>query len=343
MRSSARIRVKRVLGYGSEIGRGGRRRPRRKRLAASGAGLLLALLLGGGIGVKAQSAQNGGQRATDPAISQDLHQLAVLQEHIHQYGCDKPIYAVSVEGCRQLNGQAAALSEQLRGLGAADSEWVEPADDGGAQDGWSPARPVAPPLGAGPYARFRTRCVRLCDGYYFPLSYGTDASDFGAEQQSCQSSCSSPAELFYEQSGDDDPSHMISVAGRPYDDLPNAYRYRRQYIESCRCHPEPWSAAAQAEYQRRAVMASLTPRQQLMAAGVDAVASVLSSGQTATADASAAKSRAASRRSRSVYAASVDLRSTDQAADAGAEPQGRRRGGLFSRLFGRRSDELASP
>ena len=37
---------------------------------------------------------------------------------------------------------------------------------------------------------------------------------------------------------------MHDVDGKPYSALPNAYRYRTTYDESCVCKPQPWDAAS---------------------------------------------------------------------------------------------------
>lgn len=42
---------------------------------------------------------------------------------------------------------------------------------------------------------YRTVCVRLCDGYYWPMSYATSADNLGRDRQKCSSSCGSPARL----------------------------------------------------------------------------------------------------------------------------------------------------
>ena len=36
---------------------------------------------------------------------------------------------------------------------------------------------------------YRTLCVRTCDGYYFPISYSTNASHFADDEATCQKQC----------------------------------------------------------------------------------------------------------------------------------------------------------
>src|SRR6185503_12233703 len=54
-------------------------------------------------------------------------------------------------------------------------------------------------FGALPFATYRTICVRLCDGYYFPVSFSTLPNHFQRDAQQCQSQCAAPAELYYHQ------------------------------------------------------------------------------------------------------------------------------------------------
>ena len=49
---------------------------------------------------------------------------------------------------------------------------------------------------------------------------------------------------------------MVSLTGERYADLPNAFRYRSEYLNACACGPKPWSAEAKAQYERRAVLAT---------------------------------------------------------------------------------------
>ena len=50
-----------------------------------------------------------------------------------------------------------------------------------------------------PFATYRTLCVRLCDGYYFPVSFSTLPNHFQRDADQCQSQCAAPAELYYHQ------------------------------------------------------------------------------------------------------------------------------------------------
>ncbi len=87
-----------------------------------------------------------------------------------------------------------------------------------------------------PYATYRTVCVRLCDGYYFPISFSTLPNHFERDAQACQSKCAAPAELYYYQNPGGSSDQMVGYSNRtPYTELQSAYRYRKEYVEGCSC------------------------------------------------------------------------------------------------------------
>lgn len=102
-----------------------------------------------------------------------------------------------------------------------------------------------------PGSGYRTMCVRLCDGYYWPVSFSTGRGGLMRDAGRCESSCESPARLFYHSSSGD-PAGMVDLEGKPYSALEHAFRYRSEYVADCRCKPEPWSDEAKLEYARRA-------------------------------------------------------------------------------------------
>lgn len=109
----------------------------------------------------------------------------------------------------------------------------------GARPPGPPPRPFFAPFGRdeGPVEVPRRRatydsgqawCVRSCDGRYFPIA-GPDKS----RAQSCNSFCpASPTLLVY---GDDIDS-AVTEDGKPYSELPNAFRYRNELVAGCTCN-----------------------------------------------------------------------------------------------------------
>jgi hypothetical protein len=87
-----------------------------------------------------------------------------------------------------------------------------------------------------PFATYRTICVRLCDGYYFPVSFSTLPNHFQRDVDVCQSRCAAPADLYYHQNpGGAVEQAMSATTQRPYIDLKVAFRYRKEYVPGCSC------------------------------------------------------------------------------------------------------------
>jgi hypothetical protein len=72
-------------------------------------------------------------------------------------------------------------------------------------------------------------CVRTCDGRYFPVS-GPDRESRAA---SCNGFCpAGKTEVVY--GGDID--NAATEGGKPYSELPNAFRYRNEIVAGCTCN-----------------------------------------------------------------------------------------------------------
>ncbi len=86
-----------------------------------------------------------------------------------------------------------------------------------------------------PFATYRTMCVRLCDGFYYPVSFSTLPSRFQQDAGACQTNCAAPAELFVHRNPGEDVEQMVSLDGRPYSSIANAWRYRTEFVKGCSC------------------------------------------------------------------------------------------------------------
>jgi len=95
-----------------------------------------------------------------------------------------------------------------------------------------------------PPETYATVCVRLCDGFYWPVSFSTSPANFGADEQACRSSCTAPTRLFVHRNPGGSTDDMQDTHGRPYSRLPNAFLYRTSYDQSCKCKPHPWEQQA---------------------------------------------------------------------------------------------------
>lgn len=96
----------------------------------------------------------------------------------------------------------------------------------------------------------RTMCVRLCDGYYWPMKRGGSNNSLMTDSHRCESQCSSKAQLFILRSSTDNIAGMRSLSGKPYSRLENAFAYRKKFNPSCRCKAEPWSERARLRHKR---------------------------------------------------------------------------------------------
>jgi len=87
-----------------------------------------------------------------------------------------------------------------------------------------------------PNGKYRTMCVRTCDGYYFPISFAARPDDFGRDERICQGMCpGQDVRLFYLEKLDEKVAEMVSLDGEPYAETNSAFRYRKKFDKSCTC------------------------------------------------------------------------------------------------------------
>lgn len=134
-----------------------------------------------------------------------------------------------------------------------------PAEDafGGSADSIFPAVPPTKPayVKRAPSGTYRTLCVRLCDGYYWPVSFSTTRDGLGEDKEACEASCGVPVKLFYYRNPDGQPEDAVDLKGEPYVQLANAFRYRNEYVSQCKCQPDPWEAASLDRHKQYAALA----------------------------------------------------------------------------------------
>jgi hypothetical protein len=228
--------------------------------------LVVAVLVLLGSAVIAIAEESAGP--LDAAINSKLEQLEALKLEISEAGCDYAVDEPTIEGCQQLDAQAQALGTEIETL----------------KTRAHPSAKASEPQASRPYSftahtkaniRYRTFCVRECDGFYYPLGESSTRGSFLADEAQCRSNCSSPAKLFYTRSASDDAGEMVSLNGERYGDLANAFRYRSEYVSGCACKPKPWTAEAKAMFDRRAIIATRSPNERIVAAGAGEVAKLL--------------------------------------------------------------------
>lgn len=204
---------------------------------------LAALPAGGGSAGKA--------RRYDAAITRQQDQIRKAREQGRQAGCGRFISGAAVSFCGNLNAtldrmerNLAELHHTRQRMGGGGDTRRERARINAALDanGCRAQKRVEPApqekqtavddrtgLRVGKLSgRFRTLCVRTCDGYFFPVSWSAPQSDFARDQNACASMCpGTQVELHYHRSSGQEPKDMVSaVTGLPYSRMPNAFRYR---------------------------------------------------------------------------------------------------------------------
>jgi hypothetical protein len=93
---------------------------------------------------------------------------------------------------------------------------------------------------------FRTVCVRLCDGAFFPISFATVQSRFGDDEALCKRQCpAAEVALYHYSNPGQDIEQAVSQSGEFYSSLPNAFKYRTEFNPSCSCRGpgQSWAEA----------------------------------------------------------------------------------------------------
>ena len=100
-----------------------------------------------------------------------------------------------------------------------------------------------------PGGTYRTLCVRLCDGFYFPISYSTRPERFAGDAKQCEQRCPGRSRLFVHRNPGEDADKMVALDGHPYSSLPTAFLHRTQHVKDCSCGALPWEENALARHR----------------------------------------------------------------------------------------------
>lgn len=137
------------------------------------------------------------------------------------------------------NGCGSQYVQEARKRDAADGSifgGLGPEDDGTRSDN---------SFGNLPFATYRTVCVRLCDGYFFPVSFSTLPNHFARDADQCQSRCAAPVELYYHLNPGGDIRQAVSAKSQsPYTSLKSAFKYTKEYVHGCSCKEAEYVPAA---------------------------------------------------------------------------------------------------
>ncbi len=145
------------------------------------------------------------------------------------------IAALQENGCSQ--GRSAALPQAQRPRGIFKSLF-----GGWREESNIDAQPLEVPMGSA----FKTLCVRTCDGFYFPVSYSTSQGRFADDDQTCRRMCpAAEVALYSHRNPGEDVGQAVSLAGRPYTELPAAFKYRQAFDPNCSCRAagQSWAEA----------------------------------------------------------------------------------------------------
>ena len=113
----------------------------------------------------------------------------------------------------------------------------------------------ASPWHDGEKQTYKTMCVRLCDGAYFPISFATTRNNFAKDEAQCADRCGSPARLFVFPNPGGNPEMMRDRSGHSYVALPTAFQFRQGTVTGCSCKSQPWEMASKARHRLYALEA----------------------------------------------------------------------------------------
>ena len=154
--------------------------------------------------------------------------------------------ALARNGC----GGAAAPPQSRRGGGVFD--WF------GGREEIQPEEPQAPiSRYLDPNGTYRSICVRLCDGFFYPISEHAYGGRLTQDATQCQSNCAAPAELYVYRPGAG-PEQAISLSGSAYTDLAVAFKYRKEYVKGCSCKQAEYNPTDIETYNKSAEATAAT-------------------------------------------------------------------------------------
>jgi len=101
--------------------------------------------------------------------------------------------------------------------------------------------------------KYKTMCVRLCDGYYFPISHTSRRQEFYNDAEQCRSRCDSETRLYYTSPNSPTIDGARDLEGYSYNKLKTAFLYRKALQPGCSCRAKPWTASERLRHQRYAL------------------------------------------------------------------------------------------
>ncbi len=200
----------------------------------------------------------------DAAIVSQQRELQRAQMQSSQAGCSLPGIGGNAALCGSLGGTISRMATNLTdlqrtrdrlaasagvarergrlqqamnaaGCGARQSAAAQSAPRPAAQ-----SAATAPASQPGSGTTYRTLCVRMCDGFFFPISHATPNAMFSRDERLCSARCpGTRVELHYHRFPGEEAEDAVSVStGRVYREGENAFRYRQASWErpgNCGC------------------------------------------------------------------------------------------------------------
>ena len=106
---------------------------------------------------------------------------------------------------------------------------------------------------------YRTVCVRLCDGAFFPINQSSARGYMHADADVCRSRCGATESRLFYYPNSSELKEAVDLAGRSYRSLPTAFLFRKKLVDGCACKPTPWSEAEADRHRRYAMAEGRTP------------------------------------------------------------------------------------
>jgi hypothetical protein len=222
-----------------------------RRMGCDGDSVLMGAELPGECGVLSDRMRTHRQNAVDLrtrstyalSASNETRRNALMSSYSN-YGCERQPTRLDDYSASDSRSSVTIMPPRP----SKSDDFMMPKDDPD-QDGYKIIEPQPRPRGFG---SFQPVCVRLCDGYFFPLSGISSRAD---AQDMCQAQCpSSKSQVFYRNSGADiaDINDASDDDGRTYSSLPNALKYRTRTDQTCTCKKtgEAWGITLKGAEQK---------------------------------------------------------------------------------------------
>ena len=216
-----------------------------RRMGCDGDSVLMGSQMPGECGVLADRMrihrQNAVELRTKSAYSlsnSNEQRRNALMSSYSNYGCDRAYSREDYD-----TGSSVTIMPP-RPNNFDDPTYINPILDNN-DDGYKPPE-ISRPRGFG---SSQPVCVRVCDGYFFPLSGISSRAD---AQDMCQAQCpSAKAQVFYRSAGAD-VNEAVNDDGITYSSLPNALKYRTKTDQTCTCKKtgEAWGATLRGAEQK---------------------------------------------------------------------------------------------